>query len=64
MNARGEEHVVGMELHYKITMTESKANLWNSTDTVVVLGYKFIQYAMNVRPADLPDESSLKQLTF
>lgn len=65
-----------MELHYKVIITEEKfgmfrrigglrriGELW-ADDTVVILGYKFIQHALDVNPAKLPDDEAVKALRF
>ena len=63
------DKTVGMELHYKVMITEEKKGMMakvggGSTDTVVILGYKFIAHALDVDPEELPDDENLKALRF
>ena len=61
---RCDNSAIGMELHYKVMIAEEKTGMLKlSTDTVVVLGYKFIQYALNVDPSTIPDDQQTKALT-
>jgi hypothetical protein len=56
---------VGMELHYKVVITEEKQGmLGRGKDTVVILGYKFIAHVLDVDPNALPDDTDLKALRF
>ena len=63
-----DDKTVGMELHYKVIITEKKGMLAKvgvgTTDTVVILGYKYIAYTLDVDPKNLPDDASLKTLRF
>ena len=54
---------VGMELHYKVVITEDKSML-HAKSTVVVLGYKFISHVLDVDPSTIPDDQDLRALTF
>ena len=58
----------GMEIQYKITIVEEKVGALarvggGSTDTVFILGYKFIQHVLDIDPASLPDDEKLEELT-
>ena len=58
-----------MELHYKVVITEEKVGAFSSvgrgtTETFVILGYKFIQHALSTDPNTLPDDEKLKALRF
>ncbi len=54
-----------MELHYKVMVVEERrGRLDVSTDTVVVLGYKFMQHALDVDPKGIPDDEAVRSLRF
>jgi hypothetical protein len=63
------DKTVGMELHYKVMIIEEKKGIMatvgrGTTDTVVILGYKFIAHALDVDPEELPDDKDLRSLRF
>ncbi|XP_028398627.1 uncharacterized protein LOC114522194 [Dendronephthya gigantea] len=61
--------VVGMELHYKVIITDEKVGalsrfVGGTNETVVILAYKYIEHALSTDPSTLPDEEKLKALSF
>jgi hypothetical protein len=58
-----------MELHYKVVITEQKTGVMakvgrGTTDTVVLLGYKFISQVLDVDANQLPNDEDLRSLRF
>jgi len=59
--------VYGMEAHYKVkVLEETKGSVpgFKSKDTVVLIAYKCIAHAMDLNPAEFPDDKEHKKLTF
>lgn len=65
MVKRVGDKVYGIEAHYKVkVLEETKGTVFRSRDTVVLIAYKCIAHAMDLNPADFPDDEEHKQLTF
>lgn len=65
MLKRVGDKVYGIEAHYKVkVLEETQGTLFKSKDTVVLIAYKCIAHAMDLDPADFPDQEEHKQLTF
>lgn len=59
------DKVYGIEAHYKVkVLEETTGKVFKSRDTVVLIAYKCIVHAMDLDPADFPDDEEHKQLTF
>lgn len=57
--------VFGVEVHYKIKMLDETKGLFSTTkDTVVLIAYKCLNHAMDLKAADYPNDEEYKQLTF
>ena len=59
---------VGIEIHYKLKIFDesSSGGFWRDAkkETLVLIAYKCVAHAMNVRPTNLPDYDKVKKLTF
>ena len=65
MVKRVGDKVYGIEAHYKVkVLEETKGTVFKTRDTVVMIAYKCIAHAMDLNPADFPDDEEHKQLTF
>ena len=66
MVKRVGDKVYGIEAHYKVkVLEESKGTVFGrSKDTVVLIAYKCIAHAMDLNPAEFPDDEEHKQLAF
>lgn len=65
MVKRVGDQVFGLEAHYKVkVLEETKGTFIKSKDTVVLIAYKCIAHAMDLNPAEFPDEEMYKKLTF
>ena len=59
--------VFGVEVHYKIQMLDETTGykfVSRTKDTVVLIGYKCLNHAMDLNAADYPNDEEYKELTF